>query len=54
MLIQRLCLKTQRHTGGTTPGPEDPMRDGEDATARAARDLRDKLARDRVALGHEG
>ena len=28
------------------PRPETP-RDGEDPTARAARDLRDKLARDR-------
>ena len=32
-----------------SPRPEAP-RDGEDATARAVRDLRDKLARDRVTL----
>ena len=32
--------------------PETP-RDGEDATARTARGLRDKLARDRVTLENE-
>ena len=34
------------------PRPETP-RDGEDATARAAKDLRDKLAKDEETLENE-